>query len=473
MVDHWLTTFRWAPSGPSSQATTAGSTPATAASSSRHPSSSSKAAETSEWQTVKTSGPRPKGRRPGAEQADGPGPGATPGYASASPLDFQEPWRDDAGPSDDHSGPAPARQRPQQRPVVMPAVSEDELPEDWEEAASAADSAEKDEAAALAAVPADEVGEAALAADTSNDEGGAAALAAVTAAEHAEEAASAVDFAEEGTLTANPTGEVGQAAWTAGTSNDEGAAAALTTTTGRHAEAAPAVVKAAATTGVADRAAHAADAQDDIGAAASSPAALLSASAQHHASSHGAEAGDDEQCGGAAPLSPGAAAAIAKAAEHLLDGSGTVEATDAVSESLQDSTRLHSAAASGHSGVAFEAAAELPSLSQAPGTSVPDEHMEAGHDSTLSGHATAMSVPAELCCSEQNAATDSMPERLQHLQCLSDDAIVCQGHMGQEEQQAVALEQTLNGEAAHLASHSDLAGSPHQLDEDIVWKQVR
>lgn len=472
MIDHWLTTCRWAPSGSSSLATTAGSTPATAASSSRHPSSSSKAAEASEWQTVKTSGPRPKGRRPGAEQADGPGPGATPAYASASPLDFLEPWRDDAGPSDEHSGPAPVNRRPQQRPVVMPAVSEDELPEDWEEAAAAADSVEKDEAAALAAEPADEIEEAALAADTNNDE----ALAAVTAAGPSEEAASAVDSAEEGvknTLTADPAGEVGQAALTAGTSNGEGAAAALATVSaGRHTEeAAPEAAKAAATNGGADYAAHAADAQADIDTTASNPIALLSAAAHQHSPSDEAEAADSEQCGEAAPLSAGAAAATDKVAEHLLDGSGTVEATDAVSESLEDSTRLHSATASGHSGVAFDPAAELPSLSQTPATCISNEHVDVRHDSTLSGHAANVSVSAEACSPKQTAAADSEPG--QHVHSVSEDAINCDGNMGQGEQRAVALDQVLHGETAHVASHSDLASSPHQLDEDIVWKQVR
>ena len=357
----------------------------------------------------------------------------------------------------------------------MPAVSEEELPEDWEEAASAADSAEKDEVAALAAEPPDEIREAALAADTSHDESGVAALADVTAAGHVEEAASAVDPADKGveaTLAADPAGDVGQAVLIAGTSNDEGAAAALASgTAGRHAEeAAPAAVKTAATTGVVD---HAADAQDDIGAAASIPAALLSASGQHRPSSHGAEAADSEQRGEAAPLSPGAAGATDKAAEHLLDGSGTVSATDAGAESLEDSTRLHSAAASGHSGVAFEPAAELPSLSQTPATCVPNEHVDVGHDNTLSGHAANTSVSAEGCDLEHNASADKVPEEAQHIHSVGDDAIACHGLISQQEQQAVALDQVLNGSAAHEATHPDLAGSPHQLDEDIVWKQNR
>ncbi|KAL0033761.1 hypothetical protein WJX77_004297 [Trebouxia sp. C0004] len=137
----------WGPSGLAPQAAPASSTPAAAASSSRHSSSSSQAPESSDWQTVKTSGTKPKGRRPGPSQANAP----APAYASASPLDFQEPWRDDAGSSDDHSADSANQRRlPKHRSVVMPVVTE-ELPEDWEEAASATDAAEEGAEAATEA----------------------------------------------------------------------------------------------------------------------------------------------------------------------------------------------------------------------------------------------------------------------------------------------------------------------------------
>jgi len=138
---------RWGPSGLAPHAATASSTPAIAASSSRHPFSSSQAPESSDWQTVKTSSTRPKGRRLGPSHANAP----APAYASASPLDFQEPWKDDAGSSDDHSAESVNQRRPpKQHPVVMPAVTE-ELPEDWEEAASAADAADEGAEAATEA----------------------------------------------------------------------------------------------------------------------------------------------------------------------------------------------------------------------------------------------------------------------------------------------------------------------------------
>ena len=143
-ADHVV--LRWGPAGLAPQAL-ASSTPAVGASSSRHPSSSSQAPESSDWQTVKTSSTKPKGRRPGLSQANAP----APAYASASPLDFQEPWRDDAGSSDDHSAESVSQRRPpKQRPVMLPVVTE-ELPEDWEEAASAADAADEGAEAAVEA----------------------------------------------------------------------------------------------------------------------------------------------------------------------------------------------------------------------------------------------------------------------------------------------------------------------------------
>lgn len=143
-ADHVV--LRWGPAGLAPQAP-ASSTPAVGASSSRHPSSSSQAPESSDWQTVKTSSTKSKGRRPGLSQANAP----APAYASASPLDFQEPWRDDAGSSDDHSAESVSQRRPpKQRPVMLPVVTE-ELPEDWEEAASAADAADEGAEAAVEA----------------------------------------------------------------------------------------------------------------------------------------------------------------------------------------------------------------------------------------------------------------------------------------------------------------------------------
>ena len=158
---------RWGPSGLAPQAAPTSSTPAAAASSSRHSSSSSQAPASSDWQTVKTSSTKPKGRRPGPSQANAP----APAYASASPLDFQEPWRDDAGSSDDHAAESVNQRRPpKQRPNVMPAVTE-ELPEDWEEAASATDAADKGaEAATEAAAVTKSLDHAACVAAAQSDE---------------------------------------------------------------------------------------------------------------------------------------------------------------------------------------------------------------------------------------------------------------------------------------------------------------
>lgn len=98
---------------------------------------------------MKTSSAKPKGRRSGLSQANAP----APAYASASPLDFQEPWRDDAGSSDAHAAESVHQRQPaKQRPVVMPVVTE-ELPEDWEEAASASDAAGDGAGAASEAAP--------------------------------------------------------------------------------------------------------------------------------------------------------------------------------------------------------------------------------------------------------------------------------------------------------------------------------
>ena len=158
---------RWGPSGLAPQAPPTSSTPAAAASSSRHSSSSSQAPASSDWQTVKTSSTKPKGRRPGPSQANAP----APAYASASPLDFQEPWRDDAGSSDDHAAESVNQRRPpKQRPIVMPAVTE-ELPEDWEEAASATDAADEGaEAATEAAAVTKSLDHAACVAAAQSDE---------------------------------------------------------------------------------------------------------------------------------------------------------------------------------------------------------------------------------------------------------------------------------------------------------------
>ena len=147
LLTHISFLLRWAapgllPQPSTSQAPPAKSAPVSSTPSSRHLSSSSQAAESSDWQTVKTSGSRAKGRGQSSASA---GPRDTPAYASASPLDFQEPWRDEPESSGSSNqlpqvvGSREQRQRPRQ--AMMPEVAEDELPEDWEEAAAAADSA--------------------------------------------------------------------------------------------------------------------------------------------------------------------------------------------------------------------------------------------------------------------------------------------------------------------------------------------
>lgn len=153
--------FRWAPPGLAPQASTSAPA-AAAASTSRHPSLSSQAADSNNWQTVKTAGSKAKGRGQGASREAALGSRAAPAYASSSPLDFQEPWRDEPGSSGHQAGnKGSSRQRQQQhnqKPVAMAAVSEDELPDDWEEAASAADAADEGaEEGATDSVPAQEV----------------------------------------------------------------------------------------------------------------------------------------------------------------------------------------------------------------------------------------------------------------------------------------------------------------------------
>ena len=137
---------RWAPAGLASQSSTSQSAPpkpvsGAVASSSGQPASSA-TPSSSEWQTVKTSGARAKGRgHPGGPPKD-PSNRAAAAYASASPLDFQEPWRDEPEPSSQSRHSIKSHRQQQQRQAVAPAVSKDELPEDWEEAASAAQSSE-------------------------------------------------------------------------------------------------------------------------------------------------------------------------------------------------------------------------------------------------------------------------------------------------------------------------------------------
>lgn len=91
---------------------------------------------------MKTSGSRAKGRGPPAGPPDGPSTRAASAYASASPLDFQEPWRDEPEPNSQNRHSVNTNLQQKHRQVVAPAVSEDELPEDWEEAASAVESSD-------------------------------------------------------------------------------------------------------------------------------------------------------------------------------------------------------------------------------------------------------------------------------------------------------------------------------------------
>lgn len=86
------------------------------------------------------SGARAKGRGQLAGPPKGPSNRAAAAYASASPLDFQEPWRDEPEPSSQNRQHSDRQQ--QQWQTVAPAVSEDELPEDWEEAASVVQSSD-------------------------------------------------------------------------------------------------------------------------------------------------------------------------------------------------------------------------------------------------------------------------------------------------------------------------------------------
>ena len=141
-----------------SQAAPAKPVSAAAASSSRQATSSSHAGSSGscDWQTVKTSGARAKGRGQSAGPPNGPCARAASAYASASPLDFQEPWRDEPEPSSQNrrSFNTDLQQKPRQ--TVAPTVSDNELPEDWEEAASAVESSDESLGEAAAAEPAPE-----------------------------------------------------------------------------------------------------------------------------------------------------------------------------------------------------------------------------------------------------------------------------------------------------------------------------
>ena len=90
---------------------------------------------------MKTSGARAKGRGQPAGPPSSHSARAVSAYASASPLDFQEPWRDEPEPSSQNRRSVNLQQKQMQ--TVGPAVSEDELPEDWEEAASAVESSDE------------------------------------------------------------------------------------------------------------------------------------------------------------------------------------------------------------------------------------------------------------------------------------------------------------------------------------------
>lgn len=83
------------------------------------------------------SGSRAKSSRQAAGSLNGPGPRAVPAYASASPLDFQEPWQDEAAPNSHPRGSADTDLQRRERQGVAPVLSVDELPEDWEESAPA------------------------------------------------------------------------------------------------------------------------------------------------------------------------------------------------------------------------------------------------------------------------------------------------------------------------------------------------
>lgn len=111
---------------------------------------------------MKTSGSRAKGRGPPAGPSNGPSTRAASACASASPLDFQEPWKDEPEQNTQNRHSSDTNLQHKQRQTVAPAVSEDELPEDWEEAASAIESS--DGGLEEAAAPAEAVPEAAAAA---------------------------------------------------------------------------------------------------------------------------------------------------------------------------------------------------------------------------------------------------------------------------------------------------------------------
>ena len=86
---------------------------------------------------MKTSGSRAKSSRQPAGSLNGPGTRATPAYASASPLEFQEPWQDEVAPSSRPTGSANTDLQHREKQSVAPVLSEDDLPENWEEAATA------------------------------------------------------------------------------------------------------------------------------------------------------------------------------------------------------------------------------------------------------------------------------------------------------------------------------------------------
>ena len=91
---------------------------------------------------MKTSGARAKGRGQSAGPANGPSARAATAYASASPLDFQEPWRDEPEPSSQNRHTVNVNLQQKQRQDVAPVVLGSDLPEDWEEAASAVGSSD-------------------------------------------------------------------------------------------------------------------------------------------------------------------------------------------------------------------------------------------------------------------------------------------------------------------------------------------
>lgn len=79
---------------PGSQPPQLHSAPAPSSSHQTGPATSQQQRDGSNWQTVRGGSSRPKGARR-TDDSNGPsGTRAAPAYASASPFDFQEPWRD-------------------------------------------------------------------------------------------------------------------------------------------------------------------------------------------------------------------------------------------------------------------------------------------------------------------------------------------------------------------------------------------